>query len=617
MSSPPTAVTMSRFLARVDGHVEQPRAPRPAAWRPAPRRRPRGVSCSGPSALATSSSTPSRTRAAAGRARRPPGRPRRPRRPTPGPWTGARSGCGPRLRRAPARRGCRRRSPGRPGRPANTSGARVRQAVGEPGGVVEQRHHRVEVAVGLAPAPPAERWPRSTARPGRSAPRWPTALLGAPAARLGGGDQLRPVASSATGGSGRRQLPASARRDQSSPGRAGVGGHVRGVSTGPLAGAQRRSSDCRDRRRRRRPRASVPPRGPSSSSLRGAPRRGRPGAGRSGAASAAAGRRAPRPAAARRRPPRPAPRPRSAPGAAAAPAGWPSGRGRPCRPGHPVGQVRAAQACRRRRAASWVELSASRMRISPGGLSGVGTSSRCRACGGACPARRAAGAPPGGTRPAGRGRCGGRCAAPRPARARPSALRNRSGNSVSRARRRRGTRRWTGRGRRPRSGRGRPRPAASAATPAPGRCPGTRRQAPRRRRRARAAWLLAAEQGGARCGRSRRSRRPGPGRGRSGPRTGRGSRPAATQSSRPCACPAGAARAVQAALGRAQQQVAQLLGEAAGVERRPQPSGQRPAPSSRRSPCSSRRISSSCSGAGEQPRRLVAGEHGLAAAASA
>ena len=82
-------------------------------------------------------------------------------------------------------------------------------------------------------------------------------------------------------------------------------------------------------------------------------------------------------------------------------------------------------------AASWVELSAIRMRISPGGLSGVGTSSRCRAWAALAPGAA-------GSRRATRRDAASRS---RPLRRQvrsattgagwPSALRNRSGNSVS------------------------------------------------------------------------------------------------------------------------------------------------------------------------------------------
>ena len=87
------------------------------------------------------------------------------------------------------------------------------------------------------------------------------------------------------------------------------------------------------------------------------------------------------------------------------------------RPGHPVGQVRAAQrvgdqrGLLLRRGQPIVEL------VGPPGCpawapaAGAGPGRRLP------PARPGAGAPPGGTRPAGHCRCGGRCAAPPPARA--------------------------------------------------------------------------------------------------------------------------------------------------------------------------------------------------------
>ena len=268
------------------------------------------------------------------------------------------------------------------------------------------------------------------------------------------------------------------------------------------------------------------------------------------------------------------------------------------RPGHAVGQVRAAQRVGdqgRLLGGAVRDQDADLARRGPGRAPGRGGCRPDGARGAGGP--RAAGGPPGGTRPAGPGRCGGRCAARSPARAGRPRCGTARGTRSARARRRRGTRRWTGPGRRPRSAPGRRRPARAAATPAPGRCPGTRRPAPRRRRRARAAWSPRGRAGRRRCGRSPRSRRPGPGPGRSGPRTGPGTRRPPSSRRGPAACRAGAGRGrpgrarPRAAAGRAPPR------RSPGWPGRAAARSGQPAPPSWASPRSIRRTSSSCSGA--------------------
>jgi len=190
------------------------------------------------------------------------------------------------------------------------------------------------------------------------------------------------------------------------------------------------ASSCRDRRRRRRPRASVPPRGPqrssaavgsSSSAGRSAQRSSiskRAGAGLIGQRQLVPGQ------------PRPGRWPRSARGAGAAPAGWPSGPGRPCPTTAPRRPGARGAACRppaRPPGSSCPRPDADLT----GGLSGIGTSSRCRAW--AADAPGAAGSRRATRRDA--------ASSSRPLRRQvrsattgagwPSAVRNRSGNSVS------------------------------------------------------------------------------------------------------------------------------------------------------------------------------------------
>ena len=169
---------------------------------------------------------------------------------------------------------------------------------------------------------------------------------------------------------------------------------------------------------------------------------------------------------------------------------------------------------------------------------------------------------------------------------------SRPGSRGCRARRRRGSRRWTGGGRRRRSGRGRRRPARAAARPGRGRCPGTRR-----RRRGRT--VRAARRGGppprwSPAGSGRRSRwRPGC---RGLVRYWSRNSPAATNSGMPSAAPsAGSAGAVETLLAGARQHGVDLAGEAARAERVAQRVG--PAHRLRVRRCSSSRSTTSCSGA--------------------
>ena len=190
------------------------------------------------------------------------------------------------------------------------------------------------------------------------------------------------------------------------------------------------ASSWRDLRRRRRPRASVPPRGPQRSS---------PAAG----SSSSPGRSAQRSSISSGRVPGSSASGSSSPATATGTLAAVSAR-------RSSGTCRVAERTRtamldqgtpsarwaRRSvsatsAASWVELSATRMRVSPGGLSGVGTSSRWRAWAALAPGAA-------GSRRATRRDAASRS---RPLRRQvrsattgagwPSAVRNRSGNSVS------------------------------------------------------------------------------------------------------------------------------------------------------------------------------------------